>query len=204
MGETADAPQLEVLTIGHSNRSMDEFLTLLKQHAVQVLADVRSQPHSKYVPHFDHASLKRAVEVAELQYVFLGRELGGMPEDREFYDAEGHVVYFRIAASEPFKRGIARLLEGIRKYRVAIMCGEEDPTNCHRRLLVGKVLKEQGVGVKHIRADGRIQTEEELVQQEQAGKVNQMELGFAGSEEETWKYTQSVSRRKRPSSSSER
>jgi uncharacterized protein (DUF488 family) len=178
MGETADAPQLEVLTIGHSNRSMDEFLALLKLHAVEVLADVRSQPHSRYVPHFDYANLKRAVEAAGLQYVFLGRELGGMPVDREFYDLEGHVVYSRIAASEPFRHGIARLLEGIRKYRVAIMCGEEDPANCHRHLLVSKVLKEQGVGIRHIRADGRIQTEEELVQQEQAGKVNQMELAL--------------------------
>jgi uncharacterized protein (DUF488 family) len=204
MGETADAPKLEVLTIGHSNRSLEEFLALLKQHGVEVLADVRSQPHSKYVPHFDAASLKRAVEAAGLQYVFLGRELGGMPEGREFYDAEGHAVYSRIAASEPFRRGIARLLEGIRKYRVAIMCGEEDPTNCHRRLLVGKVLTGQGVGVRHIRSDGRIQTEEELVQQEQAGQVNQLELGFAGSEEESWTSTQSVSRRKRPSSSSGR
>jgi len=196
-------PQLEVLTIGHSNRSMEEFLALLKQHAVEVLADVRSQPHSKYVSHFDHANLKRSIEAAGLQYVFLGQELGGMPDGKEFYDAEGHVVYSRIAASEPFRLGIARLLEGIRKYRVAIMCGEEDPANCHRRLLVSKVLMEQGVGVRHIRGDGRIQTEEELMQQEQAGKVDQLELGFAGSEEETWKSTQSVSRRKRPSSSSE-
>jgi uncharacterized protein (DUF488 family) len=203
MGETADVPQLEVLTIGHSNRSIDEFLALLKQNAVEVVADVRSQPHSKYVPHFDYANLKQATEAAGLQYVFLGRELGGMPEAREFYDAEGHVVYSRIAASEPFRHGIARLLEGIRKYRVVIMCGEEDPMNCHRRLLVGRVLKEQGVGVRHIRGDGQIQTEEELVRQEQAGKVNQMELGFAGSEEESWKSTQSVSRRRRPSSSSE-
>ena len=62
MGDGAEVPQLEVLTIGHSNRSMDEFLTLLKQHAVEVLADVRSQPHSKYVPHFDYANLKRHVQ----------------------------------------------------------------------------------------------------------------------------------------------
>jgi uncharacterized protein (DUF488 family) len=203
MGETAEATQLEVLTIGHSNRPMDEFLALLKQHAVEVLADVRSQPHSKYVPHFDSAKLQRAVEAAGVQYVFLGQELGGMPEGREFYDAEGHAVYSRIAASEPFRRGIARLLEGIRKYRVAIMCSEEDPSNCHRRLLVSKVLMEQGVGVKHIRGDGRVQPEQELVRQEETGKVNQMELGFVVRDEETWKSTQSVSRRKRPSSSSE-
>jgi len=178
MSEGAVTPQLEVLTIGHSNRPMDEFLALLKQHAVEVLADVRSQPHSKYVPHFDSAKLQRAVEGTGVQYVFLGRELGGMPEAREFYDAEGHVVYSRIAASEPFRHGIARLLEGIRKYRVAIMCSEEDPANCHRRLLVGRVLMEQGVSVKHIRGDGRIQLEEELLRQGEAGTVNQMELAL--------------------------
>jgi uncharacterized protein (DUF488 family) len=203
MSEGAVAPQLEVLTIGHSNRPIDEFLALLKQNAVEVLVDVRSQPHSRYVPHFDSANLKRAVEAAGVQYVFLGRELGGKPEGREFYDAGDHAVYSRIAASEPFRRGIVRLLEGIRKYRVAIMCSEEDPANCHRRLLVGRVLMEQGVGIKHIRGDGRIQPEEELLRQEEAGRVNQMELAFMAREEETWKSTQSVSRRKQPGNSSE-
>jgi len=204
MGESADATRPEVLTIGHSNYAIDKLICLLEQHQVQVLVDVRSQPRSKYVPHFDAASLKRAVEAAGLKYLFLGKELGGMPEGKEFYDAEQHALYARIAAWEPFQRGIARLLEGIRKHRVAIMCSEEDPTDCHRRLLVGRVLREHGIAVRHIRGDGRIQPEEELVRQEETKKANQMELAFVVRDEETWKSTQSVSRRRRPSSSSGR
>jgi len=203
MDQIAEDVQPEILTIGHSNHTIDEFLALLKQHGIEVLVDVRSQPYSKYVPHFNSVNLKRAVESAGVRYVFLGKELGGKPEGREFYDAEEHAVYSRIAASEPFHRGIGRLLEGVRRYRVAIMCGEEDPTDCHRRLLVGKVLAERGVSIKHIRGDGRIQPEEELPQQNVTQKVSQMELAFMVRDEETWKSTQSVSRRRRPSSSSE-
>jgi uncharacterized protein (DUF488 family) len=68
----ADSPR--VLTIGHSNHSMEHFLDLLRRHAVQVVADVRSSPYSKYATQFDREPLMEALRAAGFQYVYLGGE----------------------------------------------------------------------------------------------------------------------------------
>lgn len=151
-----------LLTLGHSNHPLDRFLGLLKRHEAEVLVDVRSHPYSRFAPHFDSRSLKDAVTRASIRYLFLGKELGGRPDEPCFYDAEGYVLYWRVAESSFFVQGIQRLENGIQKFRVAMMCSEEDPTGCHRRLLVGRVLKEHGVQVDHIRGDGRLQSESDL------------------------------------------
>ena len=199
MVENEPGTQREVLTIGHSNYAIERFLTLLKQNEVEVLADARSVPRSKYVPQFDYAPLKRSLEAAGIRYLYLGRELGGKPPDREFYDAAGHVFYSRLAVSELFLHGIERLIEGVGKYRVAVMCSEEDPHNCHRHLLVARVLADRGVKVRHIRGDGSVLLEEDLRRSEKPEGTRQMELEFVVRDEESWKSTQSVSPRRRPS-----
>jgi len=81
---------------------------------------------------------------------------------KEYYDSSGYVMYNRLAELPSFQTGISRLIKGIALYRVALMCSEEDPTNCHRRLLIGKVLREREVNVLHIRKGGIIQPEEDL------------------------------------------
>jgi uncharacterized protein (DUF488 family) len=189
--------------IGHSNHPIEKFLALLKQHEVEAVADVRSIPHSRYVPQFNSAPLKRSLEAAGIRYLYLGKELGGMPSGKELYDEAGHAMYARIAVSEPFLRGIDRLIEGADKYRVAIMCSEEDPRNCHRHLLVARVLTGRSVEVRHIRGDGSVEPEKDLNRSEEPGGTHQTELEFGVRDEESWKSTRSVSPRRRPSSSPE-
>jgi uncharacterized protein (DUF488 family) len=151
-----------VLSIGHSNHTAQRFLSLLQSHAIQVVVDTRSQPNSKYTPHFDQEDLKRALTAVGIRYLYLGRELGGRPDGDEFYDEDGHVLYDRVATTPLFQEGMSRLERGIREYKVAILCAEENPAACHRRLLVGRVLLDCGFQVDHIRGDGRVQTEEEI------------------------------------------
>lgn len=153
-----------VYTVGHSNQSVDAFLDLVRQHGVEVVADVRSAPYSRFVPQFNHRELQAAVREAELQYVYLGRELGGRPEpDSGLIDDEGHAIYGYIAETESFLTGIQRVRDGIDRYRVALMCSEEDPTECHRRLLVSRVLiLDHGIDVRHIRGNGRVDLEDSL------------------------------------------
>lgn len=146
-----------IYTIGHSNLDLNSFVKLLKDNAIEVLVDVRSNPYSRFASHFNKKIIQKAVEENGLKYLFLGKELGGRPKGKEFYDSEGQVLYLKIAESPLFKEGIERLITGIEKYRVAIMCSEENPVNCHRRLLVGKVLSEKGIQLFHIRRDGRIE-----------------------------------------------
>jgi len=194
----------QVFTIGHSNHSWETFLGLLKQHGIQVLVDVRSQPYSRYTPHFNHRELKAALAREGVGYLFLGLELGGRPEGGEYLAEDGKTLYGRMAESPLFLEGISRLERGIGQYRVALMCGEENPRECHRRLLVGRVLTERGIGVVHIRGDGRLQTESELTEEENAKSREQPRLPlFDVPEAKPWTSTQSVSPKGRRSRSSE-
>lgn len=197
--EPLDQGDLRVLTIGHSNHPLDHFLDLLTRHAVQVIADVRSHPYSKYASQFDREVLEQALRTAGFQYVYLGAELGGRPRGDGYYDADGRVLYGKVAESSAFQAGLARLEEGLRQYVVAMLCAEEDPTGCHRRLLVGRVLSERGVAVTHIRGDGRLQAEDELPSADPDSA--QLSL-FDEIEESAWKSIPSVSLKKRQSSSS--
>jgi uncharacterized protein (DUF488 family) len=185
-----------VLTIGHSNHTVEHFLSLLKAQAVQVVVDTRSQPYSKYATQFDHEALKPVLQDVGIRYLYLGRELGGRPEGDEFYDGEGHVLYDRVAATSLFQEGLSRLERGIREYKVALLCAEENPAACHRRLLVGRVLVDRGIQVEHIRGDGRIQTEQEVAAEADPNR-DQLTL-FQKVEAKPWKSIPSVLRKKRP------
>lgn len=90
-------------TIGHSNHDIDTFIALLKQHGVTALADVRSAPYSRYLPHFCQKPLKACLEKAGIQYVFLGKKLGARPDDETCY-VEGKALYEKIAATEAAMR----------------------------------------------------------------------------------------------------
>lgn len=185
--------RLVLHTIGHSNHSLDTFLGLLREYRIEVLADTRSSPYSKYVPHFNREDLRATLPAAGVKYLDLGRELGGRPEGDEYYDEDGRVLYGRLAESALFRGGIERLETGIRRFRVAILCSEEDPRICHRHLLVSRVMDARGADVVHIRGDGRTERYAECVEPSL----------FGPPEEEEWKSLQSVSRRRRPSNSSE-
>jgi uncharacterized protein (DUF488 family) len=183
-----------ILTIGHSNHSLEHFLSLLRCHSVQVIADVRSHPYSTYASVFDQEALTKSLGAAGFQYVYLGNELGGRPHGNAYYDTDGRVLYGKVAESSAFQAGLARLENGLRQSVVAALCAEEDPAGCHRRLLVGRVLTRRGVLVEHIRGDGRLQTEEQL-------EAAQLSL-FDGMETSAWKSIPSVSLKRRQSSSS--
>ena len=187
-----------LFSIGHSNHTSEKFLDLLRQHRIEVLVDARSHPYSRFTPHFRARLLQEAVTGAGIEYLFMGKELGGRPDGDEFYDAEGHVLYWRVAESQLFLDGIARLENGIKKYRVAIMCSEENPAVCHRRLLVGRVLKTRGVQLEHIRGDGSILTEAELQAEEDRRRTNgQIGLFEESPQETAWKSKQPVLQRGR-------
>src|SRR5262245_51723499 len=98
-----------IFTIGHSNHPLDTFLALLTQHGIDVLADVRSAPFSRYVPHFNKPNLEQALATTPVKYLYLGQELGGRPEGAEFYDQEGHALYGLVAKAPFFLRGVERL-----------------------------------------------------------------------------------------------
>lgn len=140
-------------TIGHSNHSIGRFIELLKRHQIGAVADVRSAPYSRYCPQFDKEGLAAALQRDGVSYVFLGRQLGARPRDATCYE-NGRVSLPKVAESEPFKRGLERLGQAMEHYRIALMCAEKDPLDCHRMIFICRILRERGIAMAHILADG--------------------------------------------------
>lgn len=153
MGST----QYPVFTIGHSNHSPEAFVELLSQHEVDEVIDVRSSPSSAYLPYFNYDALSQILDDVGIDYVFLGGPLGGRPPGPSYYDADGRVLYDRVADSEFFDDGIGQVVRMADERRLALMCAEKDPLDCHRTLLLAQSLVKRGVAVVHILADGGVE-----------------------------------------------
>ena len=153
------APPGELWSIGHSNLSSDQFVALLRAHAIALVADVRTAPYSRHWPQFNREELARTLKAAGVEYVFLGRELGGKPEDPTLRGPSGAPDYDAIAATPLYREGLARLAALGRERRTAFMCSEGDPAHCHRERLVARSLRAAGWQVHHILSDGTIQGE---------------------------------------------
>lgn len=149
-----------IYSIGHSNLSFDGFLALLQNASIEAIADVRSAPYSRFNPQFNRETLKAGLKAAGIAYSHLGEELGGRPKERQYY-CEGVADYRRMRRAPAFETGLARLDAGARDYRIAIMCSEHNPLECHRCLLVGRALHDAGRAVVHLLHNGSSMTQGE-------------------------------------------
>jgi uncharacterized protein (DUF488 family) len=145
-----------IYTIGHSKHPIERFTALLQQHGIEALADVRSTPYSRFNPQFNREQLQTALASVGIRYVFLGEELGARSKDPACYE-DGRVSYAKLAASAIFRTGIDRLLAGMQEHRIALMCAEREPLDCHRTILVSRELEKAGVPVTHILQDGSLE-----------------------------------------------
>ena len=145
-----------IFTIGHSTHPIERFVALLQQHGIEVLADVRSTPFSRFNPQFNRASLSHSLASSGIRYEFMGEELGARSSDPACFE-NGRVSYARLAATELFQRGLARLREAAKTQRVAMMCAEREPLDCHRTILVARELERAGEKVMHLLADGALE-----------------------------------------------
>lgn len=153
-----------VLSIGHSTLDYEQFAARLNAAGVTAIADVRTSPFSRNFAHFNRDLLKDALARDGIAYVFLGKELGGRPKGDEYY-TDGIVDYEKMAKSDMFRKGLERVEQGARKYRIAMMCSERSPLDCHRCLLVGRALAERGVTVRHLLPDGETLAQPEIEEQ---------------------------------------
>ena len=151
----------QLFTIGHSNLTIEDFIVLLQQYEITAVADVRSHPYSRYLPHFNKSPLQSSLLSAGIRYVFLGQELGARPTDLSCY-LNGKALYERIAATELFSQGIQRLLKGAETYKIAMMCAEKDPITCHRTIMVCRELRKFDLEINHILNDGTCESHQHL------------------------------------------
>jgi uncharacterized protein (DUF488 family) len=150
-----------ILTIGHSRHPLERFLSLLKAARVTAVADMRSAPVSRFSPQFNKCALAASLAKHGIDHIFLGQALGGRPGRPEMFTKE-RADYEKMAASPEFRAGLARLIEAAEQNRVAAMCSETDPLDCHRCLLVGRALAGAGLDVGHILASGEIVAHTEI------------------------------------------
>jgi REP element-mobilizing transposase RayT len=154
--------RLNLFTVGHSNRSDAEFVELLRRHGVTAVADVRSQPYSRHLPHFNREPLKELLSASEISYVFMGEELGARRSETECY-VDGQAKYELIAQTPAFHAGLERIRTGVSQHVVALMCAEKDPMTCHRAILVAKALRND-LDIRHIVSDEELEAHDELEQ----------------------------------------
>lgn len=150
-----------LFTVGHSTHPIEVFVGLLKQHGITALADVRSHPYSRHFPQYSQEALRAALAREQIAYVFLGKELGARSENPACY-RQGKVQYELLAKEPQFAVGLERLRTGMERFRIALMCAEKDPLDCHRAVLVARRVYESGTPVEHIHADGHLEKHAEM------------------------------------------
>lgn len=148
-------------TVGHSTRTLDEFLALLKEHGIEILVDVRRWPTSRRSPHFNRDSLEEALVEKGVRYVWLGESLGGYRREglgegspNKAWRSRGFRNYADHALSEDFNRGVEELLRLAETGRTAYMCAEKHYWRCHR-MIISDHLSARGRMVVHIIDKGR-------------------------------------------------
>ena len=151
------ASEGEILTVGHSNHEETEFLDLISGADIELIADVRANPRSRY-PQFNRSALAGTMKAAGIGYAPLGADLGGRripsPDSiNQGWEVEAFRGYADHMASEQFEAGLGMLEDLARERRTAVMCAEADWTRCHRRLLAD-VLTVRGWRVLHLGPDG--------------------------------------------------
>jgi len=149
----------KIFTIGHSRHSSDVFIKLLKLNQIDMIADVRSSPYSKFVSQFNKDVLAMSLDNAGINYVFLGRELGARREEESCYIG-GKAQYSYIKKLPLFREGLNHLLYEAKENQIALMCSESDPLECHRTILISRELRELRSGIKilHILEDGKTES----------------------------------------------
>jgi uncharacterized protein (DUF488 family) len=180
-----------VYSIGHSSLPIQALLDRLAEHRIDVVVDVRSKPYSPRFPEFDLPVLRQSLEATGVRYVHLP-QLGGRPERSEFYDAEGRVLYGRLAESDDFRSGLDRLVSSAGMHRVAVLCSEEDPLRCHRWRLIGTTLEGVGIEMTHIRRDGRLETHRDVTLRDEAEHPEAYQLPLLAADEDHWRSTRPV------------
>ena len=168
----------EIFTIGHSNHTWESFAPLLAENDIELLVDTRTRPVSRFAPFANHRTLPDLLESAGIDYEFMGGPLGGKPQNPAMYDSGGKPDYHKMRAPEEFQEAVSQLAGMASRRRTVILCSEEDPSQCHRLLLLGPSLEENGCKLLHIRGDGQVQGTGQLSVGKKYGKQLQGTLDF--------------------------
>lgn len=172
-----------IYTVGHSNHEVEQFIKLLQSYSIDIVVDVRSAPYSQHCPQFNKKTIEQVLSNNGMKYLFLGKELGARPDSQECYEYN-RVKYDKLKKTDLFRQGIERLKNGAGKCIVTMMCSEKDPINCHRTILISRVLKGEGIEVRHILDENKTVSQNEIEEQLQKEfKLEPLLFDSAGAEQ---------------------
>ena len=128
-----------IYSIGYGNRSLENFLLILKRFNIDFLIDVRSSPFSKFKIEYNKNELKTFLNKNGIKYVFMGDSIGGIPKDETCYTDDGKIDYEKLKTKNYFLQGIERLKVAFEKdLNIILMCSELNPCDCHRSKVIEK------------------------------------------------------------------
>ena len=153
---------MKLYTIGHSNLTLEDFLSLLNTHCVNCVVDVRSVPASSHNPQFNQEPFGWFLREKNIDYQFLGKELGARRMD--CINQDGQVDFERAIHTTMFQEGVNKLMRLLDTKTVTLMCSEAEPLECHRFALVARNFHEHGMEVFHILKDASVVSHHSLEQ----------------------------------------
>ncbi|MBN1064878.1 DUF488 domain-containing protein [Clostridium botulinum] len=154
---------MDIYTIGHSNYSAERLIDMLKHYDIDTVVDIRGTPYSKYNIQFNKETIQRTLTQAGFIYIYMAEEFAANRGIKISYTGEGYSDFERVVNEPSFLKGVDRLKNGINKgYKIALLGAMQDPIRCHRSILVGRFLRDNGFNVKHILDDYSIGTQEDM------------------------------------------
>lgn len=155
-----------ICTIGHSTMEIGEFIVLLQKNEIDLVVVVRTAPYSRFASQFNKPDLMHSLDRAGIGYRYEGQRLGGRPDDPTCYrngmipehaeraDFLKLVDYEAVKQKDWFQQALSEIIESSASHKIALMCSEEDPHECHRHRLIGSALNDRTIEVIHIRRRG--------------------------------------------------
>jgi uncharacterized protein (DUF488 family) len=142
---------MEIYTIGHSNYPVERLIDMLKYYNINCVVDIRGTPYSKYNIQYNKETIAHTLKEAGFIYIYMAKEFAANRENKSSYNKEGYSDFQKVISEEEFLSGIERLKVGCNKgYNIVLLGAMQDPIRCHRSILVGRYLRENGFNVKHI------------------------------------------------------
>lgn len=153
----------ELYTIGHSQHETGYFLEMLKTYNIDYVLDVRSTPYSQFASAYNKDNIRALLKENNIAYSFMGPYFGARQKDPTLYTKEGYLDFEKTKRCFSFQQGVQNVMKGLKQgYKIALMCTEKDPIECHRAILVANTFYETGINVQHIMPYNALQSHRQL------------------------------------------
>ncbi len=140
-----------IFTVGHSDLSFLNFLSLIQANNITHIIDIRSIPYSRHTPWSNKSRLSELLKPFKIRYTYLGHKLGGKKKSlSETLKQQG------VTPIDIYNDAIQLLLQLSLRDNLTLLCSEGDPANCHRQHIVAQTLLDSGSQVIHILKDGSL------------------------------------------------